>query len=123
SPARRPVVDWCSTVKSDVCHDPRRAHGETPLPELSDGSDSGQNNGLAAVEFRITMVALAEEQRVTAAVGDVRQANAAIDEEDAVPAQAGKIRRIAQGKRARAGAAAITTHPIETPGPLRGDRC
>jgi hypothetical protein len=117
SASRRPVVDRCSTVKSDVSHDPRRARDETPLPELSDGSGSGQNNGLAEVVFRVTMVALAEEEGFTAAVGDVQQANAAVNVEDAVPGYAGKR------QRARAGVAAITTHPIETPGPLRGGRC
>src|SRR5262245_31196035 len=71
------------------------------------------------------MVALAEQERVTAAVGDVRQANAAVKEEDAVPRDAGKIRRTARTHRALAGAAAITAHPIETPGPRWGEpgRC
>src|SRR5262245_61480023 len=121
SPGRRPVVDRHSTVKSAVYPDPRRARDETPLPELSDGSDCGQNTFSAEVEFRIKMVALAEEEGVTGAVCDVRNANAAVDPEDAVPAQAGKTRRIPRGKRARAGAAAIATHPIEAPGPSRAD--
>src|SRR5205809_4017235 len=85
SPGRHPVVDRCSTVKSDVCHDPRRARDETPLPKLSDGSGSGQNNGLAEVEFRVIMVALAEEERGSGPVGDVRKANAAVNVKDAVP--------------------------------------
>src|SRR5262245_65691534 len=89
SPGRRPVVDRRSTVKSDVNHDARRARDETPLPELSDGSDSGQNNGSAEVELRITMVALAEQEGVTRAVCEVPKANAAVDPEDAVPAPGG----------------------------------
>src|SRR5262245_17381611 len=68
------------------------------------------------------MVALAEEEGVTTAVAvdDVGQANAAVNPEDAVPRYAGKSRCSACWDRARAGVAAITSHPIETPGPRRG---
>src|SRR5262249_26035712 len=69
------------------------------------------------------MVALAEEERVTGAVGDVRQANEAVKKEDAVPGQSGIIRRTAKSTRPFAAVAAITAHPIETPGPRRGARC
>src|SRR5215213_1148937 len=58
------------------------------------------------------MVALAEEEGVAGAISDVRNANAAVNPEDAVPRD---IR-----KRPRAGVAAITAHPIETPGPRGG---
>src|SRR5262249_32440898 len=74
---------------------------------------SGKNNGLTVVVRRITMVALTEEESVRGAVRDVGQANAAVDPEDAVPRYVGKI------KRPRAGVAAITAHPVGTPGPLR----
>src|SRR5262245_35815982 len=82
---RHPVVDRHSAVKREVPHDPPRTREETPLPNLIDGSYSGHNNGLAEVVFRIPMVALTKEKRVTGAVGDVRDANAAANPEDAVP--------------------------------------
>src|SRR5262249_29210238 len=106
-----------------VSHDSRRPRDPTPLPNLSDGSYSGRNNGLTAVVFRITMVALTEEERVRGAVGDVLNANAAVNPEDAVPRYTGRIRWSARRHRARAGVAAITAHPIETPRPRGGDRC
>src|SRR5262249_34533478 len=80
-------------------------------PNLGDGRDSGENDGLTAVVFRITMVALTEEEGVTSAVHDVRNANAAVNPEDAVPRYVGK------SKRPRAGVPAITAHPVETPDP------
>src|SRR5262249_17386418 len=125
SPDRHLVVDRHSAVKRDVPHDPRRPRDETPLPNLSDGSYSGQNNGLAEVVFRITMVALAEQERITGAVavGDLGQANAAFNPKDAVQRYAGKSPWSANRTRARAGVAAITAHPIETPGPTGGDPC
>src|SRR5215475_13215466 len=66
------------------------------------------------------MVALAEEERVTGAVGDVRKADAAVKPEDAVPADAGKSRRTARKDRPFAGVAAVTALPIEAPGPIVG---
>src|SRR5262249_32294020 len=62
----------------------------------------------------------AEEEGVAVAVGDVCKANAAVDPEDAVPRYAGKSRWRARRNRPRAGVAAITAHPIETPGPRGG---
>ena len=118
---RRLVVDLRGGVKRDVGHGPY-ACDEAPLSQFGHGSFSGNNNGLEAVEFGIVMEALAEEERLTAAVGDVREANGAVKEEDAVTRDARKIRRRAWIHRALAGAAAVTAHPIETPGPQRGER-
>src|SRR5262245_50386417 len=113
SVGRHPVVDRCSAVKHDVSHDPRRPCDPTPLPDLSDGSYTGLNIGYALVVCRITMVALAEEEGVSGAVGYVRNANAAVNPENAVPRYAGKSRCSANRNRACAGVAAITAHPIE----------
>src|SRR5262245_44568341 len=70
----------------------------------------------AALPFRITMDALAKEECVAGAVGDVLHANATVNEEDAVPT----MQRTARTNRARAGVAAITAYPIETATPGRG---
>src|SRR5207249_2784114 len=78
------------------------------------------NDGLTQVVFGIVVVALAEEERVTGAVADVGQANVAVDEEDAVPRHARIIRWTARMNRPLAGVAAITAHPVETPGPRGG---
>src|SRR5262249_62079464 len=88
------------------------------FPNLTDRSYPKKKKGLKAIVFRIPMVALAEQEGVTGAVGDVRNANTAVDPEDAVPR-----RRTARSKRPRAGVAAITAHPIETVGPRGGLRC
>src|SRR5262245_58869221 len=84
SPGRHLVVDRYSAVKRDVGHDPR-ASDETPPPQFAYGKCSGPQNGLADVELRIAMVALAEQERGTRPVRDVVKANAAVDPEDAVP--------------------------------------
>src|SRR5262245_37750899 len=119
SPSWHPVVDRHGAVERDAPIG-RRVRDEPPLPLAGSGKCYAPNIGPAAVEFRITMVALAEEERVTGAVGDVRQANAAVKKEDAVPAQSGIIRRIAISTRPFAAVAAITAQPIETQGPRRG---
>src|SRR5262249_24602697 len=110
SPRRHPVVDRHGSAERDAPHGPQ-GRDETPLPPDGDGIYSGPNIGTAAVEFRIVMDALAEEERVAGAVGDVRQADAAVNEEDAVPGHAGRT------NRPFAGVAAITAQPIETKGP------
>src|SRR5262249_13911360 len=121
SAGRHPVVDRRSSMKHDVCHRPL-VLDVIPTPQCAYGKYSGQKNGLEAVEFRVTMVALAEEEGVSGAVGDVLKANAAVNPEDAVPRYAGKSRGTAHRNRALAGAAAITAHPVETPGPRGVDR-
>src|SRR5262245_16958307 len=63
------------------------------------------------------MVALTEEEGVTGAVGDVQNANAAVNPEDAFPRYSGKSRWIARMHRVLAGVADITAHPIETLAP------
>src|SRR5436309_9970545 len=116
SAGRHLVVDRRSGVKRDLKHGPR-IRDVTPPPPAADGSCIGPNKRSAAVEFRVTMEALAEEERVAGAVLDVSNANAAADPEDAVPGHARKDRRTARMDRALAGVAAITAQPIETPGP------
>src|SRR5262245_19110045 len=115
-PGRHPIVDRLGGAERDVGHGPR-VRDVTPHPPLGRGRRTGENNVVQAVEFRITMVALAEEERVAGAVGDVLHANATVNEEDAVPGHARKIRRTTRKNRPFAGVAAITAHPIETKGP------
>src|SRR5262249_45743925 len=92
SPERPPIADRHWGAEGYGGHDPLGRH-ETPFPMPSQGKCSGQNNGLADVEFRITMVALAEQKRGTAAVGDVRNANVAPNPEEAVPGHVERTRK------------------------------
>src|SRR5262245_32701174 len=89
SPGRHPVVDRHRGAEGDVGIGPY-VRDVTPLPNAGEWRCSGPNNGLLAAVFRIVMKALAKEERVTGAVGDVRQPNAAANEEDAVPGHAGR---------------------------------
>jgi hypothetical protein len=66
------------------------------------------------------VITLAEEERVAAAVGDIRQADAAADEEDAVLAQTGEVRQAARQDRPRPGITAIAADPVDPTGP-QGD--
>src|SRR5262245_51965338 len=84
SPGRHFVVDRYSAAKRDIGHAPL-GRDETPPPQFAYRKCSGLQNGLADVELRIAMVALAEQERETGAVGDVLKANAAVDPEEAVP--------------------------------------
>src|SRR5262249_18010038 len=84
------VVDRHGGMERDT-HRPH-VRNETPHPQLSHTTSSRAKNELEAVELRIPMVALAEEERVTFAVGDVRQTDNAVDVEDAVPAHVRKVR-------------------------------
>ena len=119
---RRLVVDLRGGVQRDVCHGAAYARDETPPSQRGHGSDSGQDNRLEQIKLGIVMEALAEEERLTAAVGDLGEANGAVDEEDAVPRDARKIGWRARRNRALAGVAAVAAHPIEPPGPRRGER-
>jgi hypothetical protein len=71
----------------------------------------------------MVVVALAEAERVTAAVGDDRQANTIIEEEDAVPGHTAKSRGTARINGPAARVAGITGHPIETPVPRGANEC
>src|SRR5262249_24560082 len=84
SPARHLIVDRLGSAERDIGIGPH-VGDVTPPPKAGDRRYSGPNNGLLSVEFRIVMVALAEEDRVAGAVGDVLHANATVNEEDAVP--------------------------------------
>src|SRR5262245_33939342 len=94
SPGRHLVVDRRGGVQRDAPHDPR-PRGPTPPAPDGDGSCYGPKIGTQAVEFRVAVVALAEEEGVAGAVDDVRHANAAVKPEDAVAGHAGKSRRTA----------------------------
>src|SRR4029453_10823234 len=65
----------------------------TPDPPAGQGTNGGHVNGLLEAVLRVEMIALAEEKRVTGAVGDLCQANAAIKGKDAVATQAGIVWR------------------------------
>src|SRR5262245_20705846 len=114
SPGQHPVVDRYGGAERDLGIGPH-VRDVTPPPDAAEESYSGPKFGLLAVEFRVTMVALAEEERVAGAVGDVPNTNVAANVEDAVPGHAGRM------DRPFAGVAAITAYPMETPGP-RGRR-
>src|SRR4051812_19300027 len=103
-PRRHPVVDRRGGVERDLKHGPR-IRDVTPPPPAADGSGIGPNKRSEAVEFRVVVEALAEEERVAGAVRDVVQANVAAEVEGAVPADAGKGRRAARMDRALAGVA------------------
>src|SRR5262249_14004840 len=105
SPARHPVVDWRLRAERDLEIGPE-VRDVAPPPNAAERRYSGPNNERLAVEFRIVMIALAEEERVTGAVTDVRQPNTPVNEEDAVLGHAG------QRNRPCAGVAAVTAHPI-----------
>ena len=68
---RRLVVDLRGGVQRDVGHGAATACDEAPLSQIGYGTFSGRNIGLAEIEFGIVMESLAEQQCVTAAVGDV----------------------------------------------------
>src|SRR5262249_12824794 len=68
--------------------------------------------------FRVVVKPLTEEERVTGAVGNVRHANVAADEEDAILAQSRKIRQPAGQNRPRARVAAVAADPIKPEGPV-----
>src|SRR5262249_8010599 len=84
APGRHPVVDRHRGAERDLGIGPH-VRDVTPLPNVGERGCSRPNNGLLAAVFRIVMEALAEEERATGAVLDVQQANAAANEEDAVP--------------------------------------
>src|SRR5262245_37781746 len=107
SPLRHPVVDRHGGAERDVGIGPH-IRDVTPLANAGEGRGIGPNQGLLAIVFRVSMETLAEEERATGAVGDVRNTQAAVNEEDAVPGHAGRM------NRPFAGVAAITGHPIET---------
>ena len=74
-----PLAPWFATNP----HRPQPAMGGAP----------GQTTGLWTFILRVVVKALAEEERVTGAVGDVLQTNATADEEDAVPLSRGRSGR------------------------------
>ena len=83
------VVDLRRGVQRDVCHGAAASRDVTPPSQLGHGSESGHDHRSEQIKVGIVMKAFAEQQRLTAAVGDVRKANGAVDEEDAVPRDAG----------------------------------
>src|SRR5262245_66422137 len=93
APGRHPVVDRHRGAARDVGIGPH-VRDVTPLPNVGERGCSRPNNGLLAVEFRITMQALTEEERVTAAVGDVSHPNDAVDDNGAVPGHAERKHRL-----------------------------
>src|SRR5262249_16960124 len=95
---RHLVVDRHGCAERDVPHGSLIRDVGPPSP-MAYGRSSRQYHGLEEVVFRIAVVALAEEERVAAAIGDIRQANAAVNEEDAVPRHSRKIRRTARLNR------------------------
>src|SRR5829696_186971 len=90
---------------------------KSPTSPACGRSGRGPNIGTQAVEFRIVMVALAEEKRVAGAVGDIFQTNATANEEDSIAGHSGKIRSTARLSRAFATVSAITCERVETPRP------
>src|SRR5439155_6706912 len=117
---RHPVVDPRGRAERDVSAG-TLVRDEPPPPPAGHGGRVGPDRGSLAFVFRVVVEALAEEKRVTGAVGDVREANVAADEEDAVLAQAGKVRRAAGEDRPHPGVAAVTAHSVGPAGP-QGDR-
>src|SRR5947208_16161534 len=77
------VVDRLGSTERDVPAGPLSGD-EPPSPPASHGRSVLPDQGSLAFVFHVFMKALAEEERVTGAVGNILQPNATADEDDAI---------------------------------------